>query len=148
MQRVLRCGAATIAALGVFSSAAAASGPAPPCKDIINLNCVGVGPVTVSVPRSDRNNGAGQLVGEKGFGIPVTFTSTITDLTTQTVVGGDSSQVGGGHGHPNQETTNCSGVLFTGPASVFFGPGPLPPGVAATDTIQLFISGDVIAKQI
>lgn len=146
MQRVLRRGAILVAALAVLTGSAAASGPAPPGKDVIELDCVGIGTVTVSVPRSDSNNGVGQLVGAKGFGIPVAFSFTITDVTTRTVLVSESSAVGGGHGHPNQTTTTCSGVLFSGPASAFFGPDPLPPGVAATDTIEVSISGEVIVK--
>jgi hypothetical protein len=148
MYRRLPCAVALIvAALTVLTGAASASGPAPPGKDVIHLTCVGIGPVTVSVPRSENNNGAGQLVGAKGHGIGVAFTVTVTDVTTATLLGTDSSAVGHGHAHPNQTTTTCSGVVFSGPASVFFGGGPLPPGVAApTDTIQVFISGEVIIK--
>jgi hypothetical protein len=145
MKRALY-GAAIVAALVVLTGSAAASGPAPPGKDVINLTCVGFGPVTVSVPRSESNNGVGQLVDTKGFGIPVSFTFTVTDVTTSTVIDSESSAVGGGNAHPNQPTTTCSGVVFSGPASVFFGPGPLPPGVAPTDTIEVSISGEVIVK--
>jgi hypothetical protein len=102
--------------------------------------------VTVSVPGSENNNGAGQIVGSKGFGIGVSFLASLYDVTTSTPVFSDSSSVGGGHAHANQETTNCSGVLFLGPASVFFGTDPLPTGVAATDTVRLTLSADVIIK--
>jgi hypothetical protein len=147
MSRRLLCGvAAMIAALAVLPAWASASGPAPPGKQLIDLTCEGIGPVTVSVPGSNNNNGAGQLVGQKGHGIPVAFTFTITDVTTGKVVNSDSSAVGGGHAHPNQATTTCSGVLFSGPASDFFGGGQLPPGVAPTDTIEASIVGQVIVK--
>ena len=147
MQRMMLFGvAAMVAALAVFTPGASASGPAPPGKDLIDLNCVGIGPVTVSVPRGDNNNGAGQLVGEKGHGIPVAFTFTLTDVTTKTVLDSQSSAVGHGNAHRNQATTTCSGVVFSGPASDFFGGGPLPPGVAPTDTIEASIVGEVIIK--
>jgi hypothetical protein len=146
MQRGLLCGVATMAAaLAMFTGGAAASGPAPPGKELIDLDCEALGPVTVSVSRGD-SNGVGQIVGEKGHGIPVAFTTTVTDVTTDAVLASSSSAVGGGHAHPNQATTSCSGVLFSGPASVFFGGGPLPPGVAATDTIEVGIVVDVILK--
>ena len=142
MERGLLCGVATmLSALAVFTAGAAASGPAAPGKDVIHLTCDGIGPVTVSVPPSESNNGAGQIVGQKGHGIGVAFTNTITDVTTHTVLGGGSSAVGGGHAHRNQATTTCSGVVFSAPASVFFRGGPLPPGVAATDTIEVSIVG-------
>src|SRR5215218_641020 len=120
MQRRLLCGVAVVAAaLAVFTAGASASGPAPPGKDLVDLNCEGIGPITVSVPRSESNNGVGQLVGEKGHGIPVAFTFTLTDVTTNTVLDSESSAVGGGHAHRNQETTRCSGVVFSGLASDF-----------------------------
>lgn len=147
MQRRLPCSVALlVAALALFTGGASASGPAAPGKDVIHLNCVGLGDVTVSVPRSENNNGVGQLVGGKGHGIPVAFTVTFTDVTTNTVIGSESSAVGGGNAHPHQATTTCSGVVFSAPASVFFGGGPLPPGVAPTDTIEVSIVGEVIVK--
>jgi len=148
MQRGLLCGVATIvAALAMFTGGAAASGPAPPGKDVVDLNCVGIGVVTVSVPGSENNNGVGQIVGAKGHGIPVAFTFTVTDVTTDTVIFSESSAVGHGHAHPHQATTTCSGVVFSGPASDFFGPGPLPPGVDATDTIEVSFVVEVILKR-
>ena len=147
MQRRLLCGVAVaVAALAVSTAGASASGPAPPGKDLIDLNCEGIGAITVSVPRAEDSNGVGQIVGAKGHGIPVTFSFTITDVTTDTVLDSESSAVGGGHAHPNQATTTCSAVLFSGSASDFFGEDPLPPGVAATDTIEASISVEVIAK--
>jgi hypothetical protein len=147
MQRsLLRGVAATVAALAVFTGGASASGPAPPGKDLVLLSCTGIGDVTVSVPRGGNNNGVGQVVGAKGHGILVASTVTLTDATTNTVLNSQSKAIGGGNAHPNQATTTCSGVLFSGPASVFFGAGPLPPGVAPTDTIELSIVVEVIAS--
>ena len=147
MERRILFGAATIlSALSVLTAGAAASGPAAPGKEIINLTCEGIGPVTVSVQRGESSNGAGQLVDERGHGIGVAFTFTVTDVTTGTVLESESSAAGGGNAHPNQATTTCSGVVFSGPASVFFGGGPLPPGVAATDTIEVSIVAEVIVK--
>jgi hypothetical protein len=146
MQRGFLCVVATVVvAFAVFTGAASASGPAAPGKDVIDLNCVGIGPITVSVPRSESNNGVGQIVGQKGHGIGVSFTFTVTDVTTSTVLSSDTSAVGGGHAHPNQATTTCSGVLFSAPASAVFGTD-LPPGVAPTDTIEASIVVEVIPK--
>jgi len=147
MQRRLMCGAAAVvAALAVFTGGASASGPAPPGKDVIDLNCEGIGAITVSVPRSENNSGVGQLVGAKGHGIAVAFTFTITDVTTDAVLESESEAVGGGHAHANQATTTCSAVVFSAPASEFFEGGPLPPGVAPTDTIEASLSVEVIPK--
>ena len=147
MQRSLLCGvAATVAALAVFTGGASASGPAPSGKDLVLLSCTGIGDVTVSVPRGGNNNGVGQVVGAKGHGILVASTVTLTDVTTNTVLNSQSKAIGGGNAHPNQATTTCSGVLFSGPASVFFGAGPLPSGVGSMDTIELSIVVEVIAS--
>jgi len=146
MRGRLLCAGATVVALAAFSGEALASGPAPKGKEVIHLSCEGLGPVAVSVPSSEKNNGAGQIVGQKGHGIPVAFTFTATDITTNTVVFSEASAVGGGHAHANQATTTCSGVVFEAPASAFFEEGPLPPGVEPTDIIQASILGQVIIK--
>src|SRR2546429_3552836 len=77
---VLATGA--LVATGALTGTAAASGPAPPGKEIIELECEGIGPVTVSVQRNEHSQGAGQIVGEKGHGIPVALNFTLTDLTS------------------------------------------------------------------
>jgi hypothetical protein len=137
---------AATAAASVFVGTAGASGPAAPGKQLVDLTCQGFEqPITVSVARGDDNNGAGQIVGVQGHGIPVSFTFTITDETTGEVLDSETAQVGGGHAHPNQTTTECSGTLFEGPASDFFGTD-LPPGVSADDTILLTIDGFIVIK--
>jgi hypothetical protein len=147
MRRGLLYGfAATVTLLALFAGSASASGPAPPGKEVVRLSCEGLGPVTVSVPRSEKNSGAGQIVGGKGHGMPVTSTFTITDVSTSTVIDEETSAVGGGHAHHNQSATTCSGVLFEAPASVFFGGGELPPGVSSGDTIRASLVVDVILK--
>jgi hypothetical protein len=145
MLRRLSAALATLVVFAVFVAAASASGPAPPGKDIITISCAGVGTFDVSVPHSESNNGAGQVVGDNGHGIPVTLTFTLFDVTTNTTVFSDSGAVGGGKAHPNQETTTCSGIFFEGPASEFFG-SDLPPGVAATDIVRASFSGDIVIK--
>jgi hypothetical protein len=135
----------TIGALGIVTATASASGPGAPGKDLIQLTCDGLGPVTVSVQRGQHANGAGQVVDAKGHGIPVETTLTLTDLTTSTVLGTETTASGHGNGHPNQTATHCSGVLFQGSASDFFGTD-LPPGVAATDTVQFAIDALVVIK--
>ncbi|HEU5213874.1 MAG TPA: hypothetical protein VFU10_13980 [Gaiellaceae bacterium] len=86
--------------------------------------------------RGEKANGAGQIVDATGHGIPVEAVLTLTDLTTATVLATETTATGHGNGHPNQQTTRCSGVLFEGPASDF--PDSLP-GVAPGDTVQLTI---------
>jgi hypothetical protein len=133
--RLLCVLAATVVSVALFTGAAFASGPAAPGKEIIQVTCEGLKPLTVSVPRSEKNTGAGQIVGEKGHGIEVTFTRILTDLTTEIVLSSEPSAVGGGHAHPHQATTTCTGVAFAGSAAEVFGK-ELPPGVGETDSIQ------------
>ena len=74
--------AGAVAATAVLASTAAASGPAPHGKEIIEIQCEGIGPVTVAVNRNEHGNGAGQIVGEKGHGILVSSSFSLTDVTT------------------------------------------------------------------
>jgi len=143
-RRLLYTVAATVAALAVFTGAASASGPAPPGKELVELTCEGIGPVTVSVQRGENSKGAGQIVGAKGHGIAVAFASTATDLTTEKVVQEASFAGGKGNAHPNQPTTKCSGVAFKGLASELG--GEPPEGVEPTDEIEITIVVDVIIK--
>jgi len=136
---------ATLVASGILAASASASGPAVPGKEAIELTCDGLGPVTVLVQRGDNANGAGQIQDVKGHGIPVNAILTLTDLTTSTVLGTETTATGHGNGHPNQPATHCTGVLFQGPASDFFGPD-LPDGVGSTDTVQLFFDGFAVIK--
>jgi hypothetical protein len=135
-----------IAATSVLASTAAASGPAPPGKMIIEVECAGLGSVTISVPRPEQSRGAGQIVGVKGHGIPTAVSFTLTDVTTGTVLFSEAHLVGGGHAHPNQPTTQCNATNFEGPASVFF-EGHEPPGVEPSDLIRASTEVHVIAKQ-
>ena len=137
---------AAIAAVGTLAGTAVASGPAPPGKQLVKLNCTGLGPITVSVQRGQNSKGAGQIVGTKGHGIPVKIVFTLTDLTTSTVIDSSTQLSGHGHGHPHQATTECTRVVFNGVASDFFGTH-LPPGVAPTDTVEASIDAFVIIKR-
>ena len=103
--------------------------------------------MTVAVPRSEQNNGAAQIVGQRGHFVVVSFTFSAVDVTTDTVLFSDISAVGGGHAHPNQATTTCSLVFFDGPASEVVEPGEeLPPGVAPTDILRGVGTAVVIPK--
>jgi hypothetical protein len=135
---------ATIWAMGIVA-AASASGPAAPGKEPVQLTCDGLSAITVSVQRGENSNGAVQIVDAKGHGIPVEATLTLTDLTTSTVLGSQTTATGQGNGHLSQPASHCSGVLFEGPASDFFGT-ELPPGVAPTDTVQLTIDAFAVIK--
>src|SRR5882672_10898366 len=125
-----------IAAMALFAGSAAAkpSGASTHGKEIVQLECEGLGTVTVSVPPGEKSNGVGQIVGEKGHGIPVSFNTTITDLTAGKVLVTESNAVGKGHGHANQPTTKCTGS-FEATAAQFFEGEELPEGVEPGDLI-------------
>jgi hypothetical protein len=130
----------------ISAAPAGASGPAAPGKSIVQVNCGSAGTFWVAVPKSDQNNGVGQIVGMKGHGIGVSFTFTAIDATTGQTVFSDTSAVGKGHAHPNQTTTTCTFQPFPDTiASEFFG-DQLPPGVAPTDIIHGEASGQIILK--
>src|SRR2546426_9998239 len=99
--------ASAVAATALLSSTAAASGPAPPGKEIIEVQCEGVGSITVSVSRSEHAHGVGQIVGQKGHGIPVLNTFTLTDVTTGEVLFSETETTGGGNANHNQRTTRA-----------------------------------------
>jgi hypothetical protein len=141
---VLALALSAIATTGVFAGGAAASGPAPPGKEVIEIECGGE-PLTVSVARPESSKGAGQIVGAKGHGIPVTFLFTLTDLTSGEVLSSEAGATGNGHGHPNQSTTKCTATFFEGPASAFF-EGHEPPGVEPGDLIRAAFEAQVIVK--
>lgn len=145
MRRIIVCSAATAMALAVLAGSAAASGPAAPGKDIVQLTC-GSDTFTISVPRGENARGAAQIVGHKGHAIPVSLVFSVVDVTTDTLLDSGSNAFGGGHAHPNQATTSCGVILFEGTAADFFGPEPLPPGVAPTDLIRASLAVDLIPK--
>jgi hypothetical protein len=93
-----------------------------------------------------RSLGQAQLHWPWAHGIPVKIVFTLTDLTTSTVIDSSTQLSGHGHGHPHQATTECTGVVFSGAASDFFG-AHLPPGVAPTDTVEASIDAFVIIKR-
>jgi hypothetical protein len=62
-----------------------------------------------------------QVVGERGRGIPVSSTVTVTDVTTKAVLFSEPDAKGSGQGNHNQTATTCSGTDAEVPASTFFG---------------------------
>jgi len=147
MRRTRTLGLCLLAALAlaiVPAGSASASGPEPPGKEIIEINCGGT-PVTVAPPASGHAQGTAQIVGAKGHGTPVTVVVNITDLNTGEVVVSETHTKGNGHAHPNQATTRCSLPVFEGEASEVFGT-ELPEGVAGTDIVRVALEVDFVTK--
>jgi hypothetical protein len=147
MRRItLALALSALATASILPSTAAASGPAAPGKETVEINCTGLGTITVSVPRPEKSNGAGQIVGEKGHGIPTATSFTLTDVTTNTVIFNETHVVGRGHAHSHQTVTQCESMFFEGPASTFF-EGHEPPGVEPSDIVRASFEADVIVKR-
>jgi hypothetical protein len=148
------CFAAALALGALAASSILASGAAaapskeegPPGKETIELECEGLGTLKVSVPRPEKSNGAGQVVGQKLHGIPVSIAFTATDVTKGVVLFEETRESGKGHGHPNQTTTGCRST-FESPAAEFFEEEELPEGVAPTDLIRATVEAQVIVKK-
>lgn len=125
----------------LLASATLASGPATSHRGTVTAVC-GSQTFTVAVENGGNNVGAAQVVDSFGHAILVSGTSTITDTTTDTVLGAWTSGHGGGH--DNQAQTLCvTRIIYTG--SDAFGPD-LPPGVGATDRILYEIDFWVVLK--
>ncbi|TMM18223.1 MAG: hypothetical protein E6F96_07090 [Actinobacteria bacterium] len=147
MRRIaLALALSAIATASIFASSAAASGPAAPGKEVIEVECAGLGPVTVSAPKPEKSHGAAQIVGQKGHGIGVSFTFTATDLRTGEVLFSETEKAPG-KAHSHQATTTCTGTFAEVPASQFFEGHELPPEVEPGDIIQATFEGQIIIKR-
>jgi hypothetical protein len=144
MKRIVFVLVGAISLLSAYAGPAAASGPAPKGKEVVEIQCEGLGSLTVSVPRSEKNWGAGQVVGQKGHGIPTAVSFSATDLRTGEVLASENSVKGGGHANSHQPATNCS-ATFEVPASEFF-EGQLPEEVEPDDTIRVDLLVKVVIK--
>jgi hypothetical protein len=147
-------GASAVAALALVPcSAAFASGPGGGSgngsgnngRNQVMLNCGGQ-EFTVAVTQGGNSNGAGQIVGMKGHGIPTTGTFTVIDTTANVEL--FSGPAGNGHGHPNQATTECMGIAFIGTVADLGPPPPggYPAGVLPTDSVEGNVDIFVILK--
>jgi len=108
------------------------------------LTCTGLGTITVTVTTTTNDHSVAWDVGTVSsslHGIPVSFSGTITDLTTNTVLDTFSQAKGKGNGMHNQPTITCSGVPQTATA------GELGiPGINPSDVIEFDFSAQVVLK--
>lgn len=108
------------------------------------LTCTGLGTITVTVTTTTNDHSVAWGVGTVSsslHGIPVSFSGTITDLTTNTVLDTFSQAKGKGNGMHNQPTITCSGVPQTATA------GELGiPGINPSDVIEFDFSAQVVLK--
>jgi hypothetical protein len=128
---------------GALASAAAASGPAG--KNTVEVQCEGIGTITVRVPPNEHGKGAGQAVAQHLHGIVVSSTFSFTDVTTGKEIGGGTETKG--NGHHNASTTACKGMTFEGEAAQVFGEEELPEGVSPTDIVRGEFEVHVVLKR-
>jgi hypothetical protein len=109
------------------------------------LTCTGLGTITVTVTTTTNDHSVAWGVGTVSsslHGIPVSFSGTVTDLTTHTVLDSFFQAKGHGNGMHNQATITCTAPPQTATA------GDLGiPGVDPNDLIEFDLSVQVVLKQ-
>lgn len=108
------------------------------------LTCTGLGTITVTVTTTTNDHSVAWGVGTVSsslHGIPVSFSGTITDLTTNTVLDTFFQAKGNGNGMHNQPTITCTSPPETATA------GELGiPGLNPTDMIEFDFTAQVVLK--
>jgi hypothetical protein len=109
------------------------------------LNCTGgLGTITVTVTTTTNDHSVAWGVGtvsNRLHGIPVSFSGTITDLSTNTVLDSFFLAKGKGNGMHNQPTISCTSPPETATA------GELGiPGIDPNDVIEFDFSAQVVLK--
>jgi len=108
------------------------------------LTCTGLGTITVTVTTTTNDHSVAWGVGTVSsslHGIPVSFSGTVTDLTTHTVLDSFFQAKGHGNGMHNQPTITCTAPPETATA------GDLGiPGVNPNDLIEFDLSVQVVLK--
>ena len=108
------------------------------------LTCTGLGTITVTVTTTTNDHSVAWGVGTVSHlvrGIPVSFSGTVTDLTTSTVLDTFFQAKGHGHGMHNEPSITCTSPPETATA------GELGiPGVNPTDVIEFDFSAQVVLK--
>jgi hypothetical protein len=108
------------------------------------LTCEGLGTITVTVTTTTNDNSVAWGVGTVSsslHGIPVSFSGTTADLTTNKVLDSFFQAKGKGNGMHNQPTITCTSLPETATA------GELGiPGINPSDVIQFDFSAQVVLK--
>jgi hypothetical protein len=129
----------TVAVVALLAAGAADAG-----RIQQTLDCEGLGTVTVTVTTTNNDHSVAWGTGKVSsslHGIPVSFSVTITDLTTHTVVFTFFQAKGHGDGMHNQPTIACTGqpdFATAGEAGI--------PGVNPNDMIEFDNTAQVVLK--
>jgi hypothetical protein len=137
MRRLLALSLVLVVAL--LAAQAASAG-----REQQTLTCSGLGTITVTVTTTKNDHsvawGTGK-VSNKLHGIPVSFSGTVTDLTTNTLLDTFFQAKGHGHGMHSQTTVTCTSPPETATA------GELGiPGLNPNDVIEFDFSAQVVLK--
>jgi hypothetical protein len=129
----------------VVAAALIAAGASNAGREQQILTCGSYGTLTVTVTTTKSDNsvawGTGKVSSPRLLGIPVSFSGSITDLTTNTVLFTFSQAKGNGHGIHNQPTVTCSSP----PQTTTAGAAGIP-NVDPTDTVEMDFSAQVVIK--
>jgi len=109
------------------------------------LTCTGLGTITVTVTSTTNDHSVAWGVGTVSsslHGIPVSFSGTITDLTTKTQLDSFFQAKGKGSGMHNQPTITCTSPPQVSTAGELGG----IPGVNDSDLIEFDFSAQVVLK--
>jgi hypothetical protein len=108
------------------------------------LDCTGLGTITVTVTTTTNDHSVAWGVGTDSsglLGIPVSFSGTVTDLTTNTVLDSFFQAKGHGNGMHRHPTVTCTIPPETATA------GELGiPGIDPDDVIEFAFSAEVVLK--
>jgi hypothetical protein len=130
----------------VIAAAFAAAGSSSAGRQQQVLTCGSYGTLTVTTTTTKNDHsvawGTGKVSSPRLLGIPVSFSGTTTDLTTNTVLGSFFQAKGHGHGMHRRPTVTCTSPPETGTAAQFG-----IQGVNPTDTIEFDFSAQVVVKQ-
>jgi hypothetical protein len=137
MRRMLALSLVAVAALVAASVANAG-------REQQTLTCTGLGTITVTVTTTTNDHSVAWGVGTVSsslHGIPVSFSGTVTDLTTGMVLDTFLQAKGQGNGMHNQPTVTCTSPPETATA------GELGiPGVDPSDVIEFDFTAQVVLK--
>jgi hypothetical protein len=129
----------------VVAAALLAAGVGNAGREQQTLTCTGLGTITVTVTTTKNDHsvawGTGK-VSSSVHGIPVSFSGTVTDLTTGVVLDSFFQAKGKGHGMHRQPTVTC-----TSPPEIATAGELGIPGVNPTDVIEFDFSAQVVIKQ-
>jgi hypothetical protein len=128
----------------VLAAALLAAGAANAGRTQQTLDCEGLGSIPITVTTTTAENsvdwGTGK-VSNSLHGIPVSFSGTVTDLTTNTLLFSFDQAKGRGNGMNNQPTVACSSP----PVTMTAGEAGIP-GVDPNDIVEQAFSAQVVLK--